>query len=75
MLLFLLAGCPSHSAVPDGAPPDGGGVSDARFGYECFTLCYRPGDCQVAYPDDDICPAGFLCGRTFLCVSDGGSGD
>jgi hypothetical protein len=66
-----LLGCstPTSSGLPQ-AP-----IGDASVFAECFTRCLRPSDCAVAFPDDNICPPGFRCARTFQCVGDGGAGD
>jgi len=69
----LLAACAPHGGALDLAPPDGSGVADAPVYVECDTQCVRPGDCAIAYNDSGICPAGFLCARTFSCVPDGGA--
>jgi len=69
-LLLLLAGCAGSGNGSDAGvqlPADGGAVFST-----CTALCYRPGDCEVAYPDDDVCPPGFLCSLHFTCVADGG---
>jgi hypothetical protein len=66
--LVMLGAChTSSTALPGGAARN----PDASLYQECSTLCLRPGDCAVAYPDDDVCPAGFRCARTFSC-RDGG---
>lgn len=69
LALFAPACSPSGNRADASAPSldDGGAVFSS-----CTTLCYRPGDCAVAYPDDDVCPAGFLCSSRFRCVTDGG---
>jgi hypothetical protein len=67
LLLAALAGCPSQA---------GGGAQsnqqqsdrDASAYQACTTLCVRPGDCAVAYNDDEICPVGFRCALTFSCT-------
>jgi hypothetical protein len=71
-LLFalLLSGC-----NPGGGPVDlgaSGSVADGPVFRVCGSICVRPSDCQVAYPDDQFCPPGFLCSNQFACVSDGG---
>ena len=72
-LLAVVAGCGTAASggdfsVPmiDSGPPGPGPVV-------CDSYCVRPSDCQIAYPDVDRCPAGFLCSRTFRCASDGGT--
>ncbi len=70
---LLLVGCAPHGGAFDLAPPAFDGAPDAPAYVECDTFCLRPGDCAIAYNDNGICPAGFLCARTFSCVSDGGA--
>jgi hypothetical protein len=41
---------------------------DGSVYHECSTVCYRPGDCALAYSSGNICPAGFLCALYFHCV-------
>jgi hypothetical protein len=71
--IFGLGACTNAPAIGDaGAPiPDGAGVDAVNY-RACTALCLRPSDCQIAYPDDDICPAGFVCSRSFSCPRDGG---
>jgi hypothetical protein len=58
------AGCGSNTASVDlGA----GGGSDGAVFQECSSICLRPGDCAIAYPDGSICPPGFLCALRFMC--------
>jgi hypothetical protein len=70
-LLFalLLVGCTATGNGSDASAPvpDGGPVFNS-----CTSLCYRPGSCEVAYPDGDICPPGFQCAWPFGCATDGG---
>jgi hypothetical protein len=69
LLAASLAACTGPSGTTDiGVPPP---VTDAAVYNSCSTLCYRPGDCALAYPDDDRCPANFLCASRFTCVTDG----
>ena len=70
LLVLLLAACSSTGGGADASaqsPADGGQVFAT-----CTALCYRPGDCEVAFPDGDVCPPGFLCSLHFSCVADGG---
>jgi hypothetical protein len=67
LLLAVCAGCPS---TPSGSSPPNQQQRDrdASAYQECSTLCLRPGDCAVAYNDDEICPVGFRCALTFSCT-------
>jgi hypothetical protein len=66
LLLIVLAGCASHNGT---APPIQQQTDrDASVYQSCTTICVRPGDCAIAYNDDEICPAGFRCARTFSCT-------
>ncbi|MDB4967679.1 MAG: hypothetical protein JWN44_3368 [Myxococcales bacterium] len=74
LLLSLLvsaalgAGCANRRTT---ALPGGGGYDrDAAVFQECSSICRRPGDCAEAFPDDGICPPGFLCALRFSCSSD-----
>jgi hypothetical protein len=72
LLLAALTGCSTHqgSSLSVGQQNNDSGAYE-----ECSTICLRPGDCQISYNDDGICPPGFLCALRFTCVSDGGAGD
>jgi hypothetical protein len=61
-----LAGCNSQPTFDLGAVTDGGN-HDALVFQPCTSVCYRPADCAVAYPDQGLCPSGFACSRTFSC--------
>jgi hypothetical protein len=65
--LFAFAlGCQPAQVSP--LPPSPGGAPDLSIYYsECTTVCRRPGDCAIAYPDGKICPPGFICGRLSTC--------
>jgi hypothetical protein len=60
-----LVGCVSNAVATDlGA----GGAGDLGPVYEeCRSICLRPSDCAIAYPDGNICPPGFLCSLRFSC--------
>jgi hypothetical protein len=79
VLLIAFAGafaCRGNgSVVTDGSAVAGGDLGGGAVYVPCSTLCYRPGDCAVAYPDDDICPSGFRCAYPSGCITDGGAGD
>jgi hypothetical protein len=76
LLAGLLSGCAASTAPLDfsAAAQDGGAPPASAF-VACDTFCLRPGDCAFAYNDDGICPAGFLCARSFSCGRDAASGD
>jgi hypothetical protein len=52
--------------LPGGGPPD----RDAAVFQECTSVCRRPRDCAQAFPDDGLCPPGFLCALRFNCTTD-----
>jgi hypothetical protein len=61
------AGCAQkRSSLPGG----GGGDVDGAVYQSCTSVCRRPGDCAEAFPDDGICPPGFLCALRFSCSTD-----
>jgi len=62
---MLLAACTSSTSGPAGPSQQRG--SDGSAYEACDSLCLRPGDCQMAYNDDGICPAGFRCALRFQC--------
>ncbi len=67
--LFLACGAGGCGTTP-GKPIDlgaGAGGDGGPFQQECTTLCLRPSDCAVAFPDGNLCPPNFLCARTFNC--------
>jgi len=66
LLVMAIGGCPS---TPAGTPPpiQQQRDHDASAYQACSTLCVRPGDCAVAFNDDEICPPGFRCALTFSC--------
>jgi len=70
-MLAFVASC-SASTVPDlGAPRDASIDAAVLPNNEaCTTKCLRPRDCAFAYPDDDRCPTGFRCARTFMGCQD-----
>jgi hypothetical protein len=45
----------------------GRGNLDGPAFEECSSICLRPSDCAIAYPDGNICPQGFLCSLRFSC--------
>jgi hypothetical protein len=66
LLIAALSGCPRSSPGPSTStqnPAD----RDAAVYESCSGLCLRPGDCEVAYNDDGICPIGFKCALRFPC--------
>jgi len=73
LLALGASGCANRAVAFDLAPPAFDGGPDAPAYVECDTFCLRPGDCAFGYASDGICPFGFLCARTFQCVSDGGA--
>jgi hypothetical protein len=75
-LALLLAACGgSVTELHDAAVPLDGGSHDAIVFESCSSICLRPSDCAIAYPDGDICPPGFECATRFSCDSDGGGTD
>jgi hypothetical protein len=64
----LGGGCANKrtTPLPGGGPYD----RDAAVFQECSSVCRRPGDCAEAFPDDGLCPPGFLCALHFTCSSD-----
>ncbi len=68
LVVVLVAGCQTAASTPIDAraPQD----LDAAVFQECTTVCLRPGDCAVGFPDNGTCPAGFRCARTFQCGRD-----
>ncbi len=70
-LVGLLAACGHPSAQDSGVPRDAS-VDTAVIpdNEACTTKCLRPSDCAFSYPDDDRCPTGFRCARTFLGCQD-----
>jgi hypothetical protein len=72
LLACLLCGCAASTAPLDfsAVAEDGGAPVVGTPLTECDTVCLRPGDCALAYNDDGICPAGFLCARSFACGRD-----
>jgi hypothetical protein len=76
LCLAFACACSTGAQVQDaGVLVDSGGASDAIAYHPCSSFCIRPSDCQVGFPDGEICPAGFLCATFFMCGSDGGAGD
>ena len=59
------AGC-SRSVAPE-ADLGVAGSNDGAVYQECSSICLRPRDCAIAYPDGNICPPGFLCALRFMC--------
>lgn len=71
--LFACAACPEPKPVSDqGVAVDRPPMVDGPFFERCRTTCVRPGDCQIAYPNDEVCPPGFRCSFTFACTADAG---
>jgi hypothetical protein len=64
-LALLVGACERKSVSPTGGAgmPD----RDAAAFQECSSICRRPSDCAQAFPDDGICPPGFLCALRFTC--------
>jgi hypothetical protein len=62
------AGCAEKRTTP--LPGGGSYDRDAAVFQACTSVCRRPGDCAEAFPDDGICPPGFLCALRFQCSSD-----
>jgi hypothetical protein len=71
-IALLLAGCGAPSIGNDAGVAVDGGVIDAIAYVRCGSYCVRPTDCLVGFPDDELCPAGFLCASLFVC-GDGGT--
>jgi hypothetical protein len=63
--VVAMGGCGTNA----GAGGDLGvnGALDAAVYQECSSICLRPSDCAIAYPDGTICPPGFLCALRFHC--------
>jgi hypothetical protein len=66
-VLLALAGCNQSPEITDGGLDATANVVDALTFERCTQVCVRPSDCATAYPDDEICPPGFACSRTFSC--------
>jgi hypothetical protein len=74
-LLLITSACRSGGVVITDGGGDTGGAGDlgGSIYVPCTTLCYRPSDCALAYPNDGYCPPGFRCSLNFRCDSDGGT--
>jgi hypothetical protein len=76
LCLACLCACSTGAQLQDsGVLLDSGGASDAIAYQPCSSFCLRPTDCEVGFPDGEVCPAGFLCATFFMCGPDGGAGD
>src|SRR5689334_10219649 len=62
---LLASGCKDRMIAP--MAPHAPNYDAAVF-QECDSVCVRPGDCAMAFNDDGICPAGFLCALRFQCT-------
>lgn len=68
LLALALAAC--NSAAGPTQDLSINGARDGSVFEECSTICLRPSDCAIAYPDGTTCPAGFRCALTFQCGHD-----
>ena len=50
---LLLGGCGSSTELSDAGVIVDGGSHDAITYESCTTICLRPADCAIAYPDGD----------------------
>jgi hypothetical protein len=73
-IVVTLAACGTRGpqAFDQGAPGGDGGIFTGPVYERCRTHCVRPGDCEITYPNDERCPAGFRCAYLFSCTTDAG---
>jgi hypothetical protein len=75
LCLVFACACSTGAQVQDAGVQVDSGASDAIAYHPCSSYCIRPTDCQVGFPDGELCPAGFLCATFFMCAPDGSAGD